>query len=333
MMHQRSVLPRRLAVAATLLVAVVAVATAGYAAIEGWSAFDSFYMTITTITTIGGGEPRPMDVAGKWWTIGVVIFGFGALTYTVLQLFGYVIEGQLGADVSLRRMRRRVARMRDHFILCGFGRVGQEIARDFTAESIPFVVVDINPESLQRAAAEGFTVMNGNAADVGTLQAACIERARGLVTAVDDDADNIYVTLSARVLKPDLFIVARANAQDAERKIRLAGANRVISPYTIGGRRMASLAMRPTAVEFVDTVLSANNGQLLLEDLTIGPDSVWIGRRLAELFPEGDEAFVLALKRDGAMRFRPAAETLLQGGDELVAAGPPEAIRSLEQRL
>ena len=332
-MHQRSVLPRRLAIAATLLVAVVAVATAGYAALEGWSAFDSFYMTITTITTIGGGEPQRMDVPGKWWTIGVVIFGFGALTYTVLQLFGYVIEGQLGADVSSRRMRRRVGKMQDHFILCGFGRVGREIARDFTAERIPFVVIDINPDSLQRAAAEGYTVMNGNAADVATLKAAGIERARGLVTAVDDDADNIYVTLSARVLKPDLFIVARANADDADRKIRLAGANRVISPYTIGGRRMASLATRPTAVEFVDTVLSANNGQLLLEDFSIGPGSPWIGRPLAALFPEGDEAFVLALKRDAAMRFRPSAETLLQGGDELVAAGPPEAIRSLEQRL
>lgn len=333
MMHQRSVLLRRLAAAATLLVAVVAVATAGYAALERWSAFDAFYMTITTITTIGGGEPQPMDVAGKWWTIGVVIFGFGALTYTVLQLFGYVVEGQLGADVSERRMRRRVARMQAHFILCGFGRVGREIAHDFTAEQIPFVVIDINADSLQRAAAEGFTVMNGNAADVVTLKAAGIERARGLVTAVDDDADNIYVTLSARVLRPDLFIVARANAADAELKIRLAGANRVISPYTIGGRRMASLAMRPTAVEFVDTVLSANNGQLLLEDLTIGPESPWIGRPLSALFPDGDEAVVLALKRDAAMRFRPPADTPLRAGDELVAAGPPEAIRSLEQRL
>ena len=153
------------------------------------------------------------------------------------------------------------------------------------------------------------------------------------MTAVDNDSDNIYVTLSARILKPDLFIVARANAEDAERKIRLAGANRVISPYTIGGRRMASLAMRPTAVEFVDTVLSANNGQLLLEDLTIRADSGWIGRPLVDLFPDGDEAFVLALKRAGEMRFRPASETLLQAGDELVAAGPPHAIRALEQRL
>jgi voltage-gated potassium channel len=332
-MKERSILPRTLLIAATLLVGVVALGTAGYVALERWSWFDAFYMTVTTITTVGGGEPAPLDAAGKWWTIAVVAFGFGVLTYTVLALVAYVIEGHLGEQFGARRMRRRVAKMQDHFILCGFGRVGREIARDFTAEKIPFVVVDINPNSLQRAAAQGFAVMNGNAADVGTLQAAGIERARGLVTAVDDDADHIYVTLSARILKPDLFIVARANAEDAERKIRLAGANRVISPYTIGGRRMASLAMRPTAVEFVDTVLSANNGQLLLEDLTIRPGSAWIGRALVELFPSHDEAFVLALKRDGEMRFRPSPDTELASGDELVAAGPPEAIRALEQRL
>jgi voltage-gated potassium channel len=332
-MRERSILPRTLLIAGTLLIAVALLGTAGYVALEGWGWFDAFYMTVTTITTVGGGEPEPLNVAGKWWTIVVVAFGFGVLTYTVLALVAYVIEGHLGEEFNARRMRRRVAKMQDHFILCGFGRVGREIARDFTAEKIAFVVVDINPDSLQRAAAQGFTVMNGNAADVGTLQAAGIERARGLVTAVDNDSDNIYVTLSARILKPDLFIVARANAEDAERKIRLAGANRVISPYTIGGRRMASLAMRPTAVEFVDTVLSADNGQLLLEDLTIRPGSAWIGRALVELFPHDDEAFVLALKRDGAMRFRPAGETELKSGDELVTAGPPDAIRALEQRL
>jgi len=261
-MNERAHLPRRLLIAATLLIAVVGAGTIGYAALERWSWFDALYMTVTTITTVGGGEPpgAVLDVPGKVWTIIVVAFGFGALTYTVLAGFGFIIEGHLGAEFSQRRMRTRVARMRDHFILCGFGRVGREIARDFTTEKIAFVVIDINADSLERAAAEGFTVVSGNAADVATLQAAGIDRARGLVTAVDHDADNIYVTLSARVLKPELFIVARANAEDAERKLRLAGANRVISPYTIGGRRMASLATRPTAVEFVDTVLSADNG-------------------------------------------------------------------------
>src|ERR1700680_46845 len=158
-MNERSTHPRRLVLAATFLVAVVAVGTAGYATLEGWGLFDSLYMTVTTIPTVGGGEPAPMDRAGKWWTIGVVAFGFGVLTYTVLALVAYVIEGDLGAQFFERRMARRVARMRDHFILCGFGRVGAEIASDFTAEKIPFVVIDIKPESLQRAAALGFPVM------------------------------------------------------------------------------------------------------------------------------------------------------------------------------
>jgi voltage-gated potassium channel len=332
-MSEQYARPRRLLIAAALLLLVIALGTAGYVIVEGWPAFDAFYMTITTITTIGGGEPRPMDTAGKWWTIIVVVFGFGTLTYTVLALVGYVIEGHLGVAVEERRMRRRVAKMDGHFILCGFGRVGREIARDFTAERIAFVVVDINQDSLDRAAAEEFRVVHGNAADVATLRAARIDRARGLVTAVDSDADNIYVTLSARVLRPDLFIVARANREDAEPKLRLAGANRVISPYTIGGRRMASLAMRPAAVDFVDTVLSANNGQLLLEDLTIPTASAWIGRALIELFPDGDEAFVLALKRESTMFFRPGPDTTLAGGDELVVAGPPAAIRALEERV
>lgn len=332
-MREQSVLPRRLLIAAALVLSVIALGTAGYVVVEGWSGFDALYMTITTITTVGGGEPRPMDAAGKWWTIIVVVFGFGTLTYTVLALMGYVIEGHLGVAVEGRRMRRRVARMENHFILCGFGRVGREIARDFTAERIAFVVVDINQDSLDRAAAEEFPVVHGDAADVATLRAARIDRARGLVTAVDSDADNIYVTLSARVLRPDIFIVARANREDAEPKLRLAGANRVISPYTIGGRRMASLAMRPAAVDFVDTVLSANNGELLLEDFTIPPGSSWAGRALTDLSPDGDEVIVLAIKRAGTMLFRPAPQTTLAIADELVAAGPPDAIRALEQRI
>jgi voltage-gated potassium channel len=332
-MSELSVLPRRLLVAATLLVVVIALGSVGYVMLEGWSPFDGLYMTITTISTVGGGEPRPLDFAGKCWTIVVVGFGFGTLTYTVLALVGYVIEGHLGVAVEERRMRRRVARMDGHFILCGFGRVGREIAREFTSEGVTFVVIDINQDSLDQAAREGFSVIHGDAADVATLNAARIDRARALITAVDSDADNIYVTLSARVLRPDLFIVARANRDDAEPKLRLAGANRVISPYTIGGRRMASLATRPTAVEFVDTILSAGNAQLLLEDLTIPVGSAWAGQPLAALSPDGDEVIVLAIKRQGTMLFRPTSQTTLAAADELVAAGPPQAIRALEQRI
>lgn len=316
-----------------LLAAVVIVGTIGYADLEHWSLFDAFYMTITTITTIGNGEPSPMDVPGKIWTVGVVAIGFGVLTYTLLRLLTYTLEGRLGSVVGERRMRRRVAVMSDHYILCGFGRVGGEIAQIFTDERIDFVVLDINQDSLARAAAAGFRTITGDAADSATLRAAGVERARGLVAAVDSDEINIYVTLSARVLNPNLFIVARANRGDAESKLRLAGASRIISPYQMGGRRMASLAMRPTAVEFVDTVLFAKNSQLVLEDFRVPVGSPWIGEPLSAIVPEGDELTVLALKREDRMLFRPAPQTRLEASDEIVAAGPPGGIRALDERL
>jgi voltage-gated potassium channel len=332
-MFNLSAVPRRIVIAASLLAFVIAAGTAGYVIFEGWGWFDALYMTITTLTTIGGGEPTPLDIAGKWWTLAVVMVGFGVLTYTLLALVGYVLEGQLGRAVGNRRMRRLVARMTDHFIVCGFGRVGSEIVHDFAAEGIPFVIIDLREDSLTRASAEGYRTVSGNASDVAVLNAAGIDRARGLVTAMDSDADNIYVTLSARVLRPDLFIVARANHSDAEAKLRLAGANRIISPYTIGGRRMASLAMRPAAVEFVDTILSAGNVQLMLEDFMIPAVSPWVHRPLTELVGDAEEATIIAIKRGETMLFRPAGTTRLVAGDAIVAVGPRAAIRILESRL
>jgi voltage-gated potassium channel len=316
--------------AGVMLAAVVVLGTLGYVRLEGWNWFDSFYMTVTTITTIGGGEPSPMDVAGKWWTIAVVAVGFAALTYTVLRLMAYMVEGRLETLVGERRLRRRIAKMQSHYILCGYGRVGREIAHAFTEEQRPFVVIDILPSSLERAAAEGHTVIQGDAAESETLRAAGAERAVGLVAAVDSDEKNIYVTLSARVLNPGLFIVARANRDDAEEKLRLAGANRIISPYTIGGRRMAYLATRPTAVEFVDTVLSASNNELMLEDFAIGQSSKWSGRSIGEIVSSESSIIVLAVKRMGRMTLRPPREMRLEAGDEIVVAGPPDEMRMVE---
>lgn len=332
-MRESARLSRSLGSAIALLAVVIVGGTLGYVLLERWSWFDSFYMTITTITTIGSGEPAPMDVTGKWWTIGVVAIGFGVLTYTLLQLLSYTLEGRLGSAVIERQMRRQVAKMTGHFILCGFGRVGGEIARIFTSEGVDFVIVDINADSLDRAARAGYKTVGGDAADTETLRAAAVERASGLIAAVDSDETNIYVTLSARVLNPHLFIVARANRYDAESKLRLAGASRIISPYRIGGRRMASLAMRPTAVEFVDTVLFADNSELILEDYRIAEGSSWAGRPISELAPEGSEVIVLALKRNGKMLFRPSPQMPFSAEDEIVAAGPPEGIRALDRRL
>jgi len=316
--------------AALLLAGVVLFGTIGYVVLEGWSWFDAFYMTIMTITTVGGGEPRPLDVAGKWLSIGVVVVGFAVLTYTVLRLMAYMVEGRLESLVGERRIRRRIAKMENHFILCGYGRVGREIAKAFKEGATQFVVIDINEHSLQRAALEGCIVVHGDAAESQTLREAAVERARGLVAAIDSDEKNIYVTLSARVLNPRLFIIARANWEHAEEKLRLAGANRIISPYAIGGRRMASLAVRPTAIEFVDTVLSARNAELLLEDFAIADTSRSVGKAISELIPDSSSMIVLAIKRDGRMTLRPPRDIRLERGDEIVVAGAPEDMRSLE---
>lgn len=332
-MSERSIVPARLATAVALLACVVLASTIAYARIEGWSWFDSFYMTVATITTVGGGEPHPLSVSGRKLTLAVIILGVAATSYTFLAFASYLLEGQLGIEVGRRRLRNRVRSVKDHYILCGFGRVGREIAREFVAERVPFVVIDVNQSSLDDAIRNGFLVVSGNATTPAVLREAGIELARGLITATDKDEDNVYVTLSARVLRPDLFIVARANRDDSLENLKFAGANRIISPYYIGGKRMASLAMRPTAVDFIDTILEAGNTDLLLEDLTIPAGSRWPGQPLATLVGDANEAIVLALKRKNMMTFRPPAETVLQVGDEIVVAGPRPAIRALEARL
>ena len=227
----------------------------GYVAIEGWTPFEALYMTVTTLATVGFGEIHPLSPQGRLFTIVLIIFGVGGVLYVLTTMMQFVFEGHLGRNLERRRMERRIDQLRDHFLMCGFGRVGRQVARDFHEADIPFVIIDVHQPSLDAAAEEGYLCVRGDAADDDTLRRAGIERARGLVTCVQSDADNIFVTLSARALRADLFIVARGNNDDAAPKLRRAGADRVVSPYSIGGRQMAMLAVRPAAVEFVDRVL------------------------------------------------------------------------------
>ncbi|MGH7683879.1 MAG: potassium channel family protein [Vulcanimicrobiaceae bacterium] len=316
---------------AALFIAVLVVSSIGYKAIEGWPWFDTFYMTVLTITTVGD-TTHPLSMAGRWWTLGVIAFGVGVTTYIFFTLAGYLLEGRLFAAVGERRLRGRVRALTDHYILCGYGRVGREIAQDLVTAKRDIVIVDVNQESLDDAIEHGHPVVRGNAAEIDTLREAGIDRARGLVIATDGDAQNVYVTLSARVLRPDVFIIARANAEDSEARLQLAGANRIISPYHIGGKRMAQLAMRPTAMEFLDTVLDPEQADLALEDYAIRDGSRWVGRTFKDLFTVS-EVIILALKRNDKMHFRPPHNTVLQAGDELVVAGPGPSIATLQKEL
>lgn len=310
---------------------LVALGTAGYVVIEGWSVLDALYMTVTTMATVGFGEIHPLSQRGRAFTIGLIILGVGGALYLLTTIMQFVFEGHLGRNLERRRMQRRIDQQRDHFILCGFGRVGQQVARDFRNAGVPFVVIDVNQSSLDQAAAEGLACVYGDATRDETLRRAGIERARGLVTCVNSDADNIFVTLSARALRADLYIVARGNNDDAAPKLRRAGADRVVSPYSIGGRQMAMLATRPAAVEFVDRVLSRADVDLLLEDFAVRDGSPLVGRTVREVSQAlAPGVLILAIRRQAQLLTQPASDVALAVGDELVAFGTSAQLRALE---
>jgi voltage-gated potassium channel len=317
--------------ATSIIAAILLLGTLGYMAIEGWTALDAVYMTVTTMATVGFGEIHPLSSNGRLFTIGLIILGVGGALYLLTAMMQFVFEGHLGRNLERRRMQRRIESLREHFILCGYGRVGRQVARDFQSAGVPFVLIDVNQASLDTAADEGCLCVRGDAADDETLRRAGIDRARGLVTCVNSDADNIFVTLSARALRSDLFIVARGNNDDAAPKLRRAGADRVVSPYSIGGRQMAMLATRPAAVEFVDRVLGRADVDLLLEDFAIGPGSPLVGKTVRQVGQEiAPGVLILAIRRQAQLVTQPPAETAVGIGDELVAFGTSAQLRALE---
>jgi voltage-gated potassium channel len=316
-----------------LVVAVVAVGVLGYMLLEGWDFFDALYMVVTTITTVGYGEVQPLSIHGRAFTMVLIVLGAGTMLYTLSAVVHYAVVGELTRRVWRRRMDRRIEHMSQHVILCGYGRVGRQIGLEFQREQVPFVVVDVNEASLSAAGAEGCLFVQGNAADDEVLLAAGVKRARALVTAVDSDVDNVYVTLSARGLNPSLAIIARSARDDAEAKLRRAGADRVISPYQIGGRRMAMLALRPLTVDFVDTIMHDRATELLLEEIDVGPRSPLVGQTLETTRrAEAQDAVILAVKQGGRLIPHPPLDLVLGAGDQLVVMGTPGALRTIEGR-
>lgn len=320
-----------LGIALALFVALLGCGTAGYMILERWSLFDALYMTITTLSTVGYGEVHPLHLAGRVFTACFIVLGVGTTFYILSAVVVFVVEGHFGRTVGRRRMERAIARLEGHFIICGYGRVGRQIVQEFSREGAGFVIIDINQPSLEQAERDGHLTISGMSTTDEVLQRARIETARGLIAAMDSDAENIYVTLSARVLRPDLFIVSRANQPDSEPKLQRAGANRVISPYRVGGRQMAMLALRPLSVDSVDTVLHGLNMDLILEDIAVKQGSPLIGLTLSETcrvyLPE---ASVLALKRGDRVIFRPQEHLVLVAGDQLAVIGTPAQLAALE---
>jgi len=313
-----------------ILGSIIAAGTIGYMLIEGWSPLDAIYMTMITISTVGYGEVNPLSHSGRIFSILLIAGGVGGGFFVLTGFIQYVIEGRLGTTFWRRQMKAKIAKLKNHFILCGYGRVGEEIASTFKDEGIPFVVIDSRPDSIAMAEAQGYLCLSGDATSDKVMIEAGIERARGLVAAVGSDANNTYITLSARGLRPDLFIEARASNREAETKLKRAGADRIVSPSSIGARRMAMLALRPGVVDFIDTVTYRRGQELQMENLAVSNDSPLVGLTIEAIHKRVKTAILAINKKSGRLIPNPPDDTTIEAEDRLIIMGTPKQLTALE---
>lgn len=314
---------RRLAVALSLLGLILAAGAAGYVLIEGWSILDAVYMTVITVATVGFREVHTLSPTGRLFTVGLILSGIGALGYSVGVIVEFMVEGHLLGMVEMRRVERKLGDLRDHYILCGFGRVGEEVAKAFEEAGAPFVVIERDEARAAECDASGYLCLEADATDDDVLRRAGIERARGLVGAVDTDADNVFVVLSAKTLNPDIFIVARANEVQSEAKLTKAGADRVLSPAAIGGRRMAYLLVKPVVTDYVDFVTHGDNLEFRLEEVMLPASSSLAGTTIGESrIRERIGTLVLAVRKpSGEFNTNPSSGTRFEARDTLIVIG------------
>ncbi len=316
--------------AVALLVFVVLGGALGFHWIEGWSIGRALYRTVLAITTVE--SPAAASPGGKVFTVVLLFAGVGVALYTFTQLATLVVEGGLPKRLERRRHARMIETLRDHFIICGYGRIGRVVARQLLRQSVPFVVVDRDPARIAQAKGDGAPGVEADTSREDVLTQVGIMRARGLIAAVGTDAENVYTVLSARVMRPDLFIVGRAATEDATMKLKRAGADRVVSPYEIGGIQIAQTALRPAVVDFVELATSSDNLELAMEQITIGVRSDFAQQSIlnANLRQRFGVIVVGIQRHDLRMEFNPEPDTIIGGGDKLVVLGRPESLKRLE---
>lgn len=315
-----------------LLLFVLVGGTAGYVIIEGWSTWDALYMTVITVTTVGYREVHTLSRAGEAFTVALLIGGVGTALYTFTLLATLVVEGGLHLRLEHRRIRRMIDQLQDHFIVCGYGRIGSTVAEELRREGVPFVIVERNPERVHEVIAAGMLAVEADASREEVLRRLGIDRARAFIAAVGTDAENVYAVLTARGLAPNLFIVGRAENEDAERKLMRAGANRVVSPYQIGATQMAQTALRPAVVDFVQLATSSGSLDLAMEQVKVAPDSALAGRSLIDAnLRQRFGVIVVGIQRSGGqLEFNPSPDVVMHPGDDIVVLGRPGSLRELE---
>jgi len=324
-------LRKKLFLALALIIIVIAFGTAGYQLIEGWNFLDALYMTIITLTTVGYREVHELSSRGMIFTIVLLMVGVGTFLYALSAGAKIILEGELQELFGRKRLEKKIKELKGHYIVCGYGRMGKIICRELKAKNVPFVAIERNGDFLNNRL-DDFLGILGDATNDDILREAGIERAKGLISVLPNDALNLYVVLSARELNPDLHIVARAGEEGSENKLLRAGADKVVSPYHIGGLRIAHTILRPAVVDFIEFATKTGNIELQMEEVTIPEgssmadkslDQCGIGRELGII--------IVGIKRHtGEMRFNPTSRSTIKAGDTLIALGEISKLKVLE---
>lgn len=312
------------------LVSVIAIGSIGYMVIEGWPFMDALYMTIISITTTGFSELHPLSHVGRIFTLFVIVFGVVTIAYTGSRVAQLLIETIV---FRRRKMIKKLSSMQNHYIICGFGRMGKRICQELASYDAPFVVIEKDSKEIENLTRFGYLFVEGDATDDDVLLGAGIKKAKGLVAVLPSEAENVFTTLSSRVLNPDIFIVSRAVEEGTESKLLKAGASRVLKPYEIGGHRMAQVLLHPGVVDFIDILARERRIDLSIEEIEVRPGSQLVGKTLAEAPIRHDlNIIIVAISSAGGEAvYNPGSNALIHEGDKLIVIGEENNIRQLKK--
>ena len=326
---------RHFNVSALLLLLIIMIGTLGYMAIERWNFLDALYMTIITISTVGYSEVHHVSESGRMFTILLVFIGVGFSLYVAAAIVQFMVEGQIRTILGRRRLNKKIDRLKRHYIVCGYGRIGRVLCSHLAKSALDLVVIEKDADAIPTMEDDDVCYLSGDASDEANLMKAGIERAECLVAALATDMDNVFLVLTARQLNPDLVIIARASNEPSKSKLKAAGANHVESPYDMGAVSMAQRILRPTVTNFLDLALAYEQGEIQMEEIPVSASSHMVNVMLKDSGIRQDYNLILIAVKlaDGSMLFNPSHETTIKAGDTVIAVGEEGNLQKLEQAL
>ncbi len=318
-----------------MLIGVISVGITGYMLIEGWGFLESLYMTIITITTVGFAELKPLSHHGRIFTIFLIFSGVGIIAYTLGRIAQAMVEFQIMSILGRRKLGLRIKTLKDHYILCGYGKVGKVVANELRSKDIPFLVIEKDPGLKEMLEKSGHPYIIADATMEDVLIEAGIDRAKGIVALLSSDADNLFITMTAKTLNPNLFVLARAEEEHTYNKLIRVGANRVVMPHVIGGQKLANLIIKPAVAEFLELTVHNREIELEMEEILVEKGSPMSGLTLEKsgIRQQTNVIIVAIRKREGQMMFNPSSVTRIEEGDILIALGQREGLKRLEMLL